>query len=572
MTAAHDATTTTPDQGPRTPASRWRCWAGEVGWLATSVVSLAWIAGRAHQDVPAPLNGGWREYLSFAGLFLDPGGVASLNPWRHPMWGLLVSMGARVSGMAAWEVAFVFAHISVVAIVLGAALTARTLAGRTAAAFVGPVALGLPLLVEAWLWLDPYPAVGACTATAVALGCVAARWGRPILLGVAGLAAGLAAAMDGRAVGAALSVLGLVALVPLRPGAWRRAVLLLAVLVGVALGPAADLWIGERWCLPHVSLLEQIVDQNAKVHHTQMEQPPLPDLADPGVRSEVTRELLWRAITLPGMRLVARNAANVGFDLTVGVALGLLALVAGRIRGRWRRTDTIALVAFTPPIAVLAAAASLVDLFPRYTSTTWALTLCLAPIAVARGLPGWLPARWRTPWLRRLAVGSTLIVGMACAWPGLRALSTNPPLDPHTVDAAPNFASVVALADGVGTGDTVIDCSNTPVGALVPWQAHYTYDPDRTDNTDWFRCRDGRAITPNVRHYSLRLQACAEFAAAPAGARAQWMLVGAPNGPAEESAHALVHAALRDGGWDQVPLGPTASPEAWRRAPAGPLR
>lgn len=44
------------------------------------------------------------------------------------MWGLLVSVWARANGQAAWQQAADFSHLSIVLVVLGAALTARATA------------------------------------------------------------------------------------------------------------------------------------------------------------------------------------------------------------------------------------------------------------------------------------------------------------------------------------------------------------------------------------------------------------------------------------------------------------
>ena len=253
-----------PEDRTSTPsvASRARRRLPEVSWILCCVAGLVGVGKRGAMDLPVPTSGGYMEYLELVEVFRDPARVYQLNPWRKSTWGALVGGWGELTGRTTWEAAFDVTHVSVALIILGAALLARALAGPVAACAAALVAVAMVPLVESWLWLSPYPALGGATAVALGLGCVGARWKSvPALVGAA-LAGGLALALDGRGVAAPTSVLLLSFIGAWGMGGWRRlAVPLLCA--GLATVPelAARSAVADHG-LPHTPLVHQVL-----VHH-----------------------------------------------------------------------------------------------------------------------------------------------------------------------------------------------------------------------------------------------------------------------------------------------------------------
>ena len=558
-----------PEDRTSTPsvASRARRRLPEVSWILCCVAGLVGVGKRGAMDLPVPTSGGYMEYLELVEVFRDPARVYQLNPWRKSTWGALVGGWGELTGRTTWEAAFDVTHVSVALIILGAALLARALAGPVAACAAALVAVAMVPLVESWLWLSPYPALGGATAVALGLGCVGARWKSvPALVGAA-LAGGLALALDGRGVAAPTSVLLLSLIGAWGMGGWRRlAVPLLCA--GLATVPelAARSAVADHG-LPHTPLVHQVL-----VHHGHAGFDVPEELLEASVRPGGASPLA--VVILLAEQLGTEEASRFawgnikerspGFLHGWSLLLLLLALVPSRAGPV--TSSLSAAATFLPSAVVLFVSSALVGLFFRYTTPYWALTLGLAPVAAHRVIE-WVPRRLLpASWQRGTLLVLAVLGWSAWGWPGLARGLPAPDKTEHTVDARTVFALTRAIEDQVQAGDAFYDCYQIALGPILPRGLDYAH----VRESKWrapspLEGLAGRRRPPGSESGGRR--ACREWLGSLPPQGPAWLVFATHPGDGPDPEELGVW--LRDRGWTAVPVMEAVDMAVWH-TPGGP--
>ena len=211
----------------------------ELPWLVAVPVclTLLWLWGEAFVLDGGMYGYGWHDYVNNAWI-VEHGGGIGYNNFRNPLhakW--LGSLGESMGSYA--NAGRLIASISVLVMVLSAALLARSLAGPWAAALSALGVALVPRFVDAVRWSNYYPSLGALTGAYLALSAALVRWPRVWIAALAGLAGGLAWGVDDR--GALLLPLaGVLVLLAAsrRELTWpRRGALVVAFCVSLPLGP-----------------------------------------------------------------------------------------------------------------------------------------------------------------------------------------------------------------------------------------------------------------------------------------------------------------------------------------------
>jgi len=447
------------DTTPATWAERSRRLLPELPWLVITALAAGLTLLRGRIEPPFATNGAWYEYLQFVELFRDPTRVVQLNPWRSPAWGWLVAGVAELTGQTSAEAGFAVAGVAVVLIVAGAAVLARTLGGRLAAAAAALSALCLTPVIEARSWLDPYPTVGALCAVSLALGAAAGRWRRPSLGLAACAIAGLAVACDGRALGAAIAAMLLAPTAA--AGRGKRWLVPLVAVVALGLATAPSL-VQDRWLqtsrLEQVSMATKITTQHALSELSQADAARLHDVQDPGLG-----DVLDLATDRHALLLLKGNVLT-SPPLVSGLALLLLVPLCWPVPGRRGRSSWVALAIAGPVAGTWALAMLVVAFFPRYDAPYWAFALALAPAAFQRA---WRVLQPRFGLWVAACAPAGFVLWALLAWPGLVKGLPQPTLEPHTVDAIPLFDAAAAINARSTAGEQVIDCSEIPLGPLL---------------------------------------------------------------------------------------------------------
>jgi hypothetical protein len=208
--------------------------------ILVGALFLWWLGGAG------VLDGGvegyrWPDFLH-AAWAVEAGRPELIGSFRTPIYGWLVSL---VTGpLTLPNAALVIAMISGWALLLGAALLGRGLAGPWAGGVSAACAPWVATVADASRWATPYPLLAA--GTGLGLGLAALSWrGRPGLaagLGLlAGLASGLAWGFDERGLAFAPACV-LLLLIGLRrePRWWLRLLALPLFALGLSTGPALN--------------------------------------------------------------------------------------------------------------------------------------------------------------------------------------------------------------------------------------------------------------------------------------------------------------------------------------------
>ncbi len=445
-----------------------------------------------------PHGADWANYLECAGhLHLDPE-LFPYNEWRKPLYpwlvGLLGQLGSYVAA-AQW-----LALGGALCTVLGAGLLARVLAGSWAGGLAALSAGAMSVVVDGSWWVNPYPLVGGVTAVALAAGAWTARWPHPVTALLAGLAGGLAWALDGRGVVVAAAVPLLAALAPLAPR--RRALLVGLALLGLAVAPSADRGLVALHDLPQRSLSSQLEMQHSLPRGPYAK-------SDPAVAAEARAckhsrgpadglASLWDECAQQRRAVSVRLLRRFGHIPPVLPALGALLLVL--LPAGWgRRSSLVAAAVFLPTVAVTALAMSWVPYVERYILPSAVLLACLGPVALL-GLVAVLGRRWPGRWV---AVTGPLL-GLAClllVFPRMQPGDLLSPLDsiarrkgesPDQVDPRELLAGWAR--DELGPDDLLLDCSELRLDVLfLPAELSIQDGPPQGP---W--CREQIAAPPEV--------------------------------------------------------------------------
>ena len=150
---------------------------------------------------------------------------------------------------------------SLLGMILGAALLGAALASRWVGLVAGGTILLMPLAMDGALWVNHYPLLGAMVGLAFGAGAAAIRWRWLGWVVVAGLAAGVAWALDFRGLVALPAGAGLVLLGGLRHGL-RKAVIRLLLFTAAFSGPyAQDVWLQRSFNVPQLEVAGQLAVQ-----------------------------------------------------------------------------------------------------------------------------------------------------------------------------------------------------------------------------------------------------------------------------------------------------------------------
>ncbi|MFH1468395.1 MAG: glycosyltransferase family 39 protein, partial [Pseudomonadota bacterium] len=358
----------------------------EWPWLAGVLLGWAFLLHPGFARFGFPDGADWDTYLaSAAHLWLDP--VAHhYNEWRLPLFPWLIGLfGALGSYVRAGQV---LALVASLALVLGAGLLARALAGRWAGAVVALAAALTPLVVEGSWWVNPYPVVAGAGALALGLGAACARWPRWGWALASGAFGGIALAMDMRALPVACA---LPLLAALGPGSWRRR----ALLGLLALAPLLAFEGASHALRVGYDLRLRPFSSQLAIQHEDMPgvgAPPPPDGIVAASRCEKARGLRDPTPFGPCARL--RRASNYELLHRQGLLPAFGVLLAGMLLcllpPAWgRRGSLAAALVFWPTAASLALGTSLVLYPSRYLLPVAPLLAALGPVALARlaGLP-----------------------------------------------------------------------------------------------------------------------------------------------------------------------------------------
>lgn len=394
----------------RHQAKRWQWLRREVPWMAAAIVSITAILGA----IPAlnhPWGSNWPMYFESARYFWDPSAV--YFGWRPPFYPLiLATIGQHLGYVAA---AHLIAQISMGIVVICTAIFARAMAGVWPAVLA---VLSLPLLqcaVEGALWTNMYPPAAAALSLAAALG--VAVWRRPML--ALALLAGVAAGFAWR-----INHLGLVAVpmglgLTLLGGSVRRSFagwigLPLLFCVGVGGMAALDTWVVKRWSVPQEDLAQQVI-QRRREELDRLSNRPAGDREFSACTDFTPKPLNLPELTNAcGRQFMARNYGTLQSEdcvpsLPTLMWLLPLTLLPGAWRKDWRDTAASILV-FGGPIGAFVVAAGWTSYAEKYAISYLPMMVLLVPLAFDR-LGGWMGRG-----IDRIGMGRFLGFGAASTW------------------------------------------------------------------------------------------------------------------------------------------------------------
>lgn len=510
----------------------------ELPLLLGVLLALGFLLHPGFDRFGFPEGSDWDSYLASAAHLLLDAKQFAYNPWRQPLYPLLV--GGLGSALGAWALAGqLVALLSCLAMVVAAGLLGRALHGPWVGGLAALSTCLNPVLVDASFWVNPYPVVGACCGLAVALAACCARWPRVGLAVGVSVLAGAAWAFDPRTLLISLALPILVALAPARSS--RRALLAGLVVAGLGLGWGANKALVGHYELELRSVQSQLSEQHdfaGRPGHTGAHQLPLTGQLDacgvaergpigPGtlvgrcaqqLRRKNLGELWDRGYLPPGLLSLAF----------------LLSLVSPWPRGR--RGVVASVLVFGPPVVALLSGVSLVQYADRYLLPFATCLGVLAPLALARLAA--VAARVGAP--RRWARGVSAVVAVLCVvavWPGvaledLRAPQRIPgrPVRDVPLDQDVRLVILAVLDESMASEDLLLDCSDQWIAqALLPRRIQVRAEPPHGPQCErWVR-------------------------RPPAVSGIPWLLVATP--PHGRKARSRITPdLLLASGWERVPL------------------
>ena len=449
----------------------------ELPLLAGVVIGCIgmWWRGRAFVPMDWPAGFDWERYLRETWAYFNPGTMNST--WLEPLYSYMLGNLGDAVGWA-WAGSLI-SSAGVLLLVLGSGILGRAMGGP----WVGAVAaMSIPLtpnLAAASRWVNVYPALSG--ATAMGLACLVAmtRWPRLAWALSGGIFVGLAWALDGRTAPLipGFVLLGLIGASG-APGVVRRALLMVAVVAGIAVGP----WSQDTLRVVPRESTEQVAEILRGIELSKLRVSPNASLRQACI-DEPSEVINLTGLLRPcAHALSLDNAQRVDEGLPFGLwlTLGLLpfALLPGALG---RRQSLAAVLAFGPFIGMTLIMSRWIIVTPRY------MMQLAAPAAVIVPLGLW--QLWRTlgrkPSLRRWAsIGP--IAALIWLWRGGPEHTNAGPLE--TSSTYQMMAPIMTfIADEVGPDDVLLDCSESHIeAALLPRTTHGW--PTNHEGHDWDRC------------------------------------------------------------------------------------
>lgn len=209
----------------------------ETPWLLGVLGGWVGLWARGYAFVPTThfSSYDWMEYVPSAWMVVHGQDIGGYATWRNPLYpGMLGGLGELIGYN---EAGWIIASMAMFAVVFGAGLGARALAGPWAGLVA---AASIPLInpwAEASRWATLYPVLTACTALALGAGAAMVRWPRLHWALLAGLSAGIGLGVDFRGGALVVAVIMLMGLaLQARQRRWQLpAILLLSMTIGPAL-------------------------------------------------------------------------------------------------------------------------------------------------------------------------------------------------------------------------------------------------------------------------------------------------------------------------------------------------
>ena len=422
----------------------------EGPWLVVSLLAVVAAQLLAHEAPGFPFGSDWGQYLQGADALWRQENSAPYPSWRGPLYMFLLGGPGQIWGYVA--AGRIVSRVAAAIAVISAALAGRALAGRQVAAASALLAAGFVPLQQAAVWVNPYALMAATWGLALAAGLATARWGRPWIAALAGLATGAAVATDPRGWLLVPLVLGLGLLGTARR-CWRS---LAALGTGLLLTLAVTLFVQRD--LPNTPLLQAIHAQHTLSSElvgmkTGAEHPLAACLQQDAQSGRMA------TTTSCARHLLAFNLGRMAPRGFVPPAWPLLFLPLGLLPARWgRRASLAATAAVLLPILALVAGLAWVEWAPRY-SASYAIPLALlGPVVAARLLLQREARRLRA-----------LFWPAVIAW-ALLAIPGAHPRDEGDRDlpGERQLLDFAAWLEGQARpGDLVLNCSQQPVQMLL---------------------------------------------------------------------------------------------------------
>ena len=427
-----------------------------LGVLALTALGTLPVVGH-------PLGSDWGHYFTAAEYIWDPVPGIAYPDFRKPWFGWLI--GGIGQGVGYFHAAQWVSRFALVVMVCSTGLLGAALASRWVGLSCAVTMLLMPLAMDGSLWVNHYPLLGAAVGLAFAAGAAAMRgpWLGWVLL--AGLASGVAWALDFRGVVAAPAAGGLVFLGGIGLSL-RRLMARLLLFVAVAAGPMThDIWLQETFSVPQLRPEAQLEVQRAGTLAQVQQGLVGGDRVREACSSEATtaftvsasmgdcatalRDSSW-------MRLNAMGHVPGGIPLLAGLAW----LLPVGLKRRWLGAIAGAGI-LGAPLASLYLGMGWVTYFDRYVLPFAVIIAALLPVAAGR-LTMLIPVpKIAAPLGAVLGVLASVVV-----WPGLTARSLEAP---EAVRSSEYHAGVFAgwARSQLAQGDAVIDCAGLAVDSLL---------------------------------------------------------------------------------------------------------
>ncbi len=454
----------------------------ELPWILGVLLGLVLllVLHGAFQPVASPTGADWWEYRLSAHVLQHPEHAHYYPPWRATLYPVLLGELGEALGYALATT--LISSSAVLLMVLGAAFTARVLAGPWAGAAAALGVALMPMHAFAVHWTNPYPLIGGLCALGVAAAVAAARWPRWPWYAAAGLLAGLGWATDSRGALLVPLCLALVAVAPRgRLGAsWKKRALALAIAAAcIVPGRALERSLAVKPASSALDVAAAAVDPAGVVpnmnpdHPDPHAPPPPPEAGQPAWKRVLATSSFHQA------REGVRGHATVLGSLPPPALLWLLplALLPGG-RG-WRGSLAAAGVLCFASLQV-AVPAWLTDFGARYAYFFMGSVAALLATAPFRAL-GSVP---RLP--RRVGVVIASIAALV-----LVLVSWHHRLDPGLL-AFPEDRAAAAIAPALEQrmqpGDGFMECG--VLGTETHWYPRQLHQGDLNPyGADWEMCR-----------------------------------------------------------------------------------
>ena len=142
--------------------------------FAVAIIIVMGVAWSAVPSISHPLGSDWGHYFTAAEFIWNPIEGLAYPDFRKPWFGWLI--GGLGQGMGYLAAAQFVGKVSLLGMILGAALLGAALASRWVGLVAGGTILLMPLAMDGALWVNHYPLLGAMVGLAFGAGAAAIRW------------------------------------------------------------------------------------------------------------------------------------------------------------------------------------------------------------------------------------------------------------------------------------------------------------------------------------------------------------------------------------------------------------